>query len=151
MWCNLIVPNYISWIPWQRQRGRGAKQGLLMMSNPQKKGGQRKKNMGAQLWAKVRTGRKESLHILREHFDAAALCLNVDHTDSGGTSLAQGKEMCSAVYCLAGKYTGYSVITLAHGWEYKWRSSSISVLVHPLLAEWERGQLRPLAPWVLIL
>lgn len=41
--------------------------------------------------------RGEHVRILGERFNAAALCFNVHAADSGGTSLAQGKEMRSAI------------------------------------------------------
>lgn len=129
------MPNYIKWIPWQRRSvtvTRGAKWGLLIRKQ-QKKGGHEEENrreggreegggISCELkWEEEeREDGGEGLHILGEHFNAAALCLNVHHTDSGGTSLAQGKEMCSAIYCVAGKCSSYSIITLVNGCSYKW-------------------------------
>lgn len=47
--------------------------------------------------------RGEHVRMLAEGFNAAALCLNVHGADSGGTSLAQGKEMRSAILLPCGE------------------------------------------------
>lgn len=103
LWSNLI-----KWIPWQRwDEGNWTRPADYGLGKNKKETRRQMKDGGRRGCQREET--EKSSHILGERFNTLMFIM----LTSGGTSLAQGKE----IYGLGGKHTSHSIITLACGYK----------------------------------